>query len=145
MNPEKLIAEIIAVGDEVLSGRVINTNASFLSKELEKIGFTVKYQQVVSDEKDAITVALRLAATRSSVIVFCGGLGPTEDDLTKETVAEAFGRQLVLDETVLAEIEDYFSSRGMEMSDNNRKQALVPDGCKVLHNKNGTFHIYLLH
>lgn len=138
MNPEKLIAEIIAVGDEVLSGRVINTNASFLSKELEKIGFTVKYQQVVSDEKDAITVALRLAATRSSVIVFCGGLGPTEDDLTKETVAEAFGRQLVLDETVLAEIEDYFSSRGMEMSDNNRKQALVPDGCKVLHNKNGT-------
>ena len=72
MSTDKLIAEIIAVGDEVLSGRVINTNAAFLSKELEKIGFLVKYQQVVSDEKDAITVALRLAASRSNVIVFCG-------------------------------------------------------------------------
>ncbi len=138
MNTDKLIAEIIAVGDEVLSGRVINTNAAFLSKELEKIGFLVKYQQVVSDEKDAITVALRLAASRSNVIVFCGGLGPTEDDLTKETVAEAFGRQLVLDETVLEEIEAFFLSRGIVMSDNNRKQAMVPEGCKVLHNSNGT-------
>ncbi len=138
MASNKLIAEIIAVGDEVLSGRVVNTNASFLSKEMEKLGFPVQYQQVVRDGEKEIVNALRLAATRSNVIVFCGGLGPTKDDLTKEAVASAFKLNLVTDESVLAEIEDFFESRGMEMTENNKKQALVPEGCIVLHNVNGT-------
>ena len=138
MSEKKLIAEIIAVGDEVLSGRVQNTNSAYLAVSLQKLGFHVAHQQVVGDTERDIYSALKIAASRSNVIVFSGGLGPTKDDLTKETVAKSFGKKMVFDDSVYAEIEAYFESRGIEPRENNKKQAYVPEGSIVLHNVNGT-------
>ncbi|MBQ8995030.1 MAG: competence/damage-inducible protein A [Oscillospiraceae bacterium] len=138
MSEKKLIAEIIAVGDEILSGRVQDTNSGFLAAALQKLGFRVEHRQTVGDTERDIYGALKIAASRSNVVVFCGGLGPTEDDLTKETVAKSFDKKLVFDESVYEEIETFFKSRGMEPKENNRKQAYVPEGAIVLHNPNGT-------
>ncbi|MBR0343166.1 MAG: competence/damage-inducible protein A [Oscillospiraceae bacterium] len=138
MSEKKLIAEIIAVGDEVLSGRIQDTNSSYLASGLQKLGFQVAHRQVVGDSEREIYSALKIAASRSNVIVFSGGLGPTKDDLTKETVAKSFDKKLVLDESVLEEIEEFFKSRGITPRQNNRKQAYVPEGSIVLHNVNGT-------
>ena len=138
MSEKKLIAEIIAVGDEVLTGRIQDTNSTFLSGELQKLGFRVGHRQVVGDSEREVYNALKAAAARSDVIVFSGGLGPTKDDLTKEVVARSFEKKLVFDESVYEEIEAFFKSRGIEPQKNNRKQALVPEGSIVLHNDNGT-------
>lgn len=138
MSEKKLIAEIIAVGDEVLSGRIQDTNSSFLAESLQKLGFHVAHRQVVGDSERDIYSALKIAASRSNVIVFSGGLGPTKDDLTKETVAKSFDKKLVFDESVYDEIEAFFKSRGITPRENNRKQAYVPEGSIVLHNANGT-------
>jgi len=138
MSTRKIQAEIITVGNEILNGRTVNTNASFLSKELQKCGFEVLHQTTVPDDEKEIIASLRNAVGRSSVIVYTGGLGPTDDDLTKETVAKAIGVPLIEDEDSLERIRVFFESRGREMRDNNRKQALVPKGAMVLVNDNGT-------
>ena len=138
MSEKKLRAEIIAVGDEVLSGRIQDTNSTFLSVALQKLGFHVSHRQVIGDSEREIYNALKTAASRSDVIVFSGGLGPTKDDMTKEVVARSFDKRLVFDESVYEEIEAFFKSRGIEPKANNRKQALVPEGSIVLHNPNGT-------
>ncbi|MBQ4240158.1 MAG: LytR C-terminal domain-containing protein, partial [Oscillospiraceae bacterium] len=138
MSMRKMQAEIVTVGNELLNGRTENTNASFLSRELQNIGFSVTNHTTVADRASDIVQSLMTAVNRSNVIVYTGGLGPTDDDLTKETVAKALGMTLKEDAETLERIRVFFESRGREMKDNNRKQALVPEGAEILENDNGT-------
>ena len=132
-------AEIIAVGTEILLGDIVNTNAQYLSKELAQLGIEVYFQSVVGDNPQRLKDTIFQAFSRADLIVTTGGLGPTEDDLTKETAVAYFGEELVLDERALARIERFFQQTGRKMTENNRKQALVPkEHGKVLYNENGT-------
>jgi len=130
--------EIIAVGEEVLSGDVINSNAAVISRELSEVGVFCRFQSVVGDIVEDILAQLRLASERSSVVILCGGLGPTKDDLTKETLAEFLHKQLYMDQDIVKEINAWFAGRKMLPTENNYKQALVIEDSKVLINKNGT-------
>lgn len=131
-------AEIISVGDEVLRGDVINTDTSFLAARLSEIGFTVSYHTAVGDNENDLREAISKAINRSHVTIFTGGLGPTKDDMTKETVASAIGRRLILDQETADTMKAWFSSRGAVMTENNLKQALVIEGGEALKNNNGT-------
>ena len=134
-------AEILCIGTELLLGDIVNTNAAYLSQKLASLGIGVYRQTVVGDNPSRLVSALAEALSRADLVITSGGLGPTYDDLTKETVAEYFGREMHMDEAVLAEIERYFTLRYGDlcrMTANNRKQALVPDGATVLKNPNGT-------
>lgn len=136
-----MIAELISVGTELLLGNIVNTNAAFLSEECAKLGLSVYYQTVVGDNAGRLKEAIEIAKNRADVIILGGGLGPTEDDLTKETTAEVFGRALYLDEHSKALIESYFEKLGRDKSAitaNNWKQAMMPEGCIVIDNDNGT-------
>ena len=136
-----MIAELISVGTELLLGNIVNTNAAFLSEECAKLGLSVYYQTVVGDNAGRLKEAIEIAKNRADVIILGGGLGPTEDDLTKETTAEVFGRALYLDEHSKALIEGYFEKLGRDKSAitaNNWKQAMMPEGCIVIDNDNGT-------
>lgn len=136
-----MIAELISVGTELLLGNIVNTNAAFLSEECAKLGISVYYQTVVGDNAGRLKEAIEIAKNRADVIILGGGLGPTEDDLTKETTAEVFGRALYLDEHSKALIEGYFEKLGRDKSAitaNNWKQAMMPEGCIVIDNDNGT-------
>ncbi|MDL5141467.1 competence/damage-inducible protein A [Bacillus atrophaeus] len=130
-------AEIIAVGSELLLGQITNTNAQFISKGLAEIGINVFYHTAVGDNPERLKQVIRIAEERSDFIIFSGGLGPTKDDLTKETIASVLGRPLVLDDEAFQSIEDYFKKTKRTMSPNNRKQALVIEGSDVLANKFG--------
>lgn len=130
-------AEIIAVGSELLLGQIVNTNARFLSKQLAEIGVNVYYHTVVGDNPNRLKSALEIAETRSNLIIFTGGLGPTKDDLTKETIAKHLEKQLVFDHYALQSIEQYFQKTNRVMTENNRKQALVLEGAMVLQNDHG--------
>jgi nicotinamide-nucleotide amidase len=130
-------AELISVGSELLLGQIVNTNAAFLSQELAIVGIDVFYQTTVGDNDSRLTLALNQAISRSDLIIITGGLGPTKDDLTKETVAALAGKKLVHHEKSLHNIEAYFQKRNRPMSDNNRKQALVIEGSHVLDNDYG--------
>ncbi|MCC8097632.1 MAG: competence/damage-inducible protein A [Eubacterium sp.] len=129
-------AEIIAVGTEILLGDITNTDAKFLSEELAALGISVYYQVVVGDNKDRLLAALKDGFNRSDIIITTGGLGPTDDDITKETGAEYFKRCLNLDENIYNDIKAYF--KGREMAKTNIKQAYVPEGAIALKNNNGT-------
>lgn len=136
-----MIAELISVGTELLLGNIVNTNAAFLSEECAKLGLSVYYQTVVGDNPGRLKEAIEIAKNRAEVIILGGGLGPTEDDLTKETTAEVFGRGMYLDEHSKTLIEAYFTKLGRDMStitDNNWKQAMMPEGATVIDNDNGT-------
>ncbi|MGX7200268.1 competence/damage-inducible protein A [Enterococcus nangangensis] len=130
-------AEIIAVGTELLMGQVVNTNATFLSQELNALGFNVYYHSVVGDNPQRLTDVLNLAVKRSRLIVLTGGLGPTEDDLTKQTVAEFLALPLVENAEGLAKITRYFERSQRKMTPNNRLQALTIQGGHVLQNPTG--------
>lgn len=130
-------AEIIAVGSELLLGQIVNTNARFLSTQLANIGVNVFYHTVVGDNPERLKGAIEIAEARTDLIIFTGGLGPTKDDLTKETIASHLGRGLVHDEAALESIEQYFQAVKRPMTENNRKQALVLEGSKVLPNNHG--------
>lgn len=131
-------AEIIAVGTEILLGDILNTNAQYLALQLAELGIDVYYQTVVGDNPQRLEDTLFHAFSRADLIITTGGLGPTEDDLTKETGSKYFEEELVLDERALKRIEKYFNRIGREMTENNRKQAYVPKNGKVLYNDNGT-------
>ena len=132
-------AEILAVGTELLLGDILNTNAQYLAKELAALGIEVYYQTVVGDNPKRLEDTLYHAFSRADLVITTGGLGPTEDDLTKETAAKYFGESLVLDEKALAQIQVFFDKIGREMTENNRKQAFVPEhNGVVLYNANGT-------
>ncbi len=133
-----MTAEIICVGTELLLGNIVNTNAAFLSEKLAYLGINCYFQTVVGDNRDRLLSVINTALSRADILIFSGGLGPTEDDLTKETVAEALGKKLIRDKKAEQEIADYFALRGRIPTDNNWKQADVIEGCEVLYNKNGT-------
>ena len=131
-------AEIIAVGTEILLGDILNTNAQYLALELAELGIDVHYQTVVGDNPKRLEDTLLHAFSRADLIITTGGLGPTEDDLTKETGAKYFQEELVLDERAFKRIQKYFQKTGREMTQNNKKQAFVPKNSTVLYNDNGT-------
>lgn len=131
-------AEIITIGDEILIGQTVDTNSSFIARELNKIGISVRQITTIQDERLHITEALRKAATRVDIVLTTGGLGPTKDDVTKYTFSEFFEDRLVLDQGVLSHIEELFTRLGRTMSDLNREQAMVPSRATALHNKYGT-------
>ena len=131
-------AEIIAVGTEILLGDILNTNAQYLALELAELGIDVHYQTVVGDNPKRLEDTLFHAFSRADLIITTGGLGPTEDDLTKETGAKYFQEELVLDERAFKRIQKYFQKTGREMTQNNKKQAFVPKNSTVLYNDNGT-------
>ena len=130
-------AEIIAVGSELLLGQISNTNARFISSQLAEIGIDVYFHTVVGDNPTRLSDSIKIAEQRADLIIFTGGLGPTKDDLTKETIARHLCKQLVMDQQALVSIEDYFHRMNREMTENNKKQALVLEDSTVLVNKNG--------
>ncbi len=131
-------AEIICVGTELLMGNVVNTNASYIARGLTGLGISCYYQSVVGDNEDRLKETFKTAAERADIVVLTGGLGPTEDDLTKETVSKAMGLELKKDDKAWKQIEKFFEKRKLKITDNNKKQALVPEGAVVMYNKNGT-------
>ncbi len=133
-----MTVELICVGTELLLGNIVNTNAAWLSRQFASLGLSCYYQSVVGDNRQRLLDLVRTALGRSDVVVLSGGLGPTPDDLTKETVAEAMDAPLSVDGRSLERIRGYFRARGVAMSPNNEKQALVPAGALVLDNDNGT-------
>lgn len=130
-------AEIIAVGTELLLGQIVNTNAQYLSQELAALGIDVYFQTVVGDNRKRFAQAVETAAARADLLIFTGGLGPTQDDLTKEALAEVLGRPLYVDPEAMANIERFFKDRGVPMTENNRRQALAIDGGTPLPNETG--------
>ena len=131
-------AEILTVGTELLLGDILNSNSQFLSRELAVYGIDTLYQSTVGDNRERLKNALSLALSRCDMVILTGGLGPTEDDLTRETVAEVLNLPLVLHEESDTRIREYFESTGKEYTDNNRKQAMLPEGCTVFPNEHGT-------
>ena len=134
-------AEILCVGTELLLGEVVNTNAAYISKKLAEFGVSVYHHTVVGDNPKRLADALDIALSRADLVVMSGGLGPTFDDLTKETVAAHFGLGMHTDKATLENIEKFFASRGnglCSMTKNNLKQAEIPDGAIALANPNGT-------
>lgn len=138
MSEKTRVAEILCVGTELLLGDIVNTNAAFLSAELAALGFAVYHHSVVGDNPERLKGALELSLSRSDIVVMSGGLGPTKDDLTKETVAQYFGLPLEMREDCLDGIREYFARTGRVMSENNAKQAMMPRGATVLTNRYGT-------
>lgn len=130
-------AEIIAVGTELLLGQIVNTNAQYLSQELAALGLDVYFQTVVGDNMNRLAEAVRTASGRADVLILTGGLGPTQDDLTKEALAEVLGRTLYIDPEAMANIERFFQDRGVPMTENNRRQALAIEGGTPLPNETG--------
>ena len=130
--------EIISVGTELLLGDILNTDAQFLSQELAKLGLSVLHQSTVGDNHDRLFELLAQSAKRSDIIILSGGLGPTPDDITKEVACEFFEKELVLHEESLQRMSAYFTAKGIEMPETNKKQAMLPKDCVVFQNNNGT-------
>ena len=130
--------EIISVGTELLLGNIVNTDAQDLSRELTNLGLNVLYHSVVGDNPGRLKAAVALARDRADVLITTGGLGPTCDDLTKQTLAEAFGKRLVFHPECAESIKRFFARMGKEMTENNLQQAELPEGCTVLDNAWGT-------
>ena len=134
-----MVVELISVGTELLLGNIVNTNTQFLAEKCALLGLTMYHQVTVGDNHDRLAEVIRTALKRSDVIILTGGLGPTEDDLTKEVCAEVMGFPLVEDTHTHERIEEYFRNNIYKViPDNNWKQAIVPAGCIVLDNDNGT-------
>ncbi|HEX5731924.1 MAG TPA: competence/damage-inducible protein A [Blastocatellia bacterium] len=133
-----LKAETIAIGSELLTPHRTDTNSLWLTERLNSIGISVLQKTIVGDEESRLEEAVRDALRRSDVIISTGGLGPTEDDITRKVFARVSGRQLMLDYEILEQIRERFASRGLQMTPNNERQALIPRGALVLPNPNGT-------
>ena len=134
-----MICELISVGTELLLGNIVNTNTQFLAEKCALLGLSLYHQVTVGDNRERLTQVIRTALERADILILTGGLGPTEDDLTKEVCAEAMGFSLAEDPHTRKRIEEYFrNSIYKEIPDNNWKQAIVPDGSIVLDNDNGT-------
>ena len=130
--------EIVCVGTELLLGDIVNTNAAWLAKQLAELGINVYYQSVVGDNPARLKNVLESAFARADLVLTTGGLGPTKDDLTKETAASLMGARLALHEPSLAHIETVFSQGGRTVTESVKKQAYLPEGCIPLHNPAGT-------
>lgn len=131
-------AEILAVGTEILLGDIVNTNSQYIARELADLGVGVYYQTVVGDNPERMKRAMYEAFSRADIVITTGGLGPTADDLTKEMGAEYFDKKLILDDRSLKRLKNFFNKLNKTMTDNNVKQAYVPEGSIVMYNQNGT-------
>ncbi len=131
-------AEIITIGDELLIGQTIDTNSAWMGSEMSQIGFDIWRRTSIHDNRQDILNALKEVTGRSEVVLITGGLGPTSDDITKQTLCEFFNTRLVLSSEVLLMIEEMMQRRKFPMNDNNRRQAEVPESCRVLKNAIGT-------
>ena len=130
--------EVIAVGTELLLGQIVDTNSSWIGEQLALAGIDSHYQTKVGDNWSRIESAVRLGLERSDAVVMCGGLGPTQDDITRDVIAGLVGSELVLDETIAERIRTMFKSRGREMPQNNLRQAMVPEGALPIPQQPGT-------
>jgi len=130
--------EIICTGDEVLTGKIVNTNFSYMSQKLEDVGLSVHWETTVGDDRESLLRAFQLAAERADAVIVNGGLGPTVDDLSQEVAAQAAGVELVLNEEWLTRMEDFFNRRSRIMPPNNRKQAMLPVTAEIIDNPVGT-------
>ncbi|NLL34938.1 MAG: competence/damage-inducible protein A [Clostridiales bacterium] len=133
-----MTAEILSIGTELLLGNIANTDAQIISQGLSELGINVYFHTVVGDNPARIKQAVEIARNRSDIIITTGGLGPTYDDITKEALAECFGKRLVRDDSSLERIGEYFAQIGAEISESNARQAMLPEGCVVLDNDWGT-------
>ena len=131
-------AELIAVGSELLMGQIANTDAQYITSRLSSLGVNVHYHTVVGDNRSRLTDALKIAFSRCECVILTGGLGPTYDDMTKETVASFFNLPLSYDQRALNELTEYFKKCNRVMTESNKKQALLPDDSVVLYNEYGT-------
>src|SRR3954454_16182748 len=130
--------EVVAVGTELLLGQIVDTNSSWLGEQLALAGIDSHFQTKVGDNLARIVSAIRIALDRSDAVIVCGGLGPTQDDITREALAEVMGVRLVRDDAMIDEIRTMFGRRGREMAANNERQADRPDGAEFIHNPRGT-------
>ncbi|MBT6314397.1 MAG: CinA family nicotinamide mononucleotide deamidase-related protein [Alphaproteobacteria bacterium] len=130
--------EILCTGDEVLSGKTINTNYSHMARRLQEVGLDVVWGTTVGDDRESLVEAFKLAGARADAVIVNGGLGPTVDDLSQEVAAEAAGVGLKLDEGWLKHIETFYAARGRVMPPNNKKQAMLPEGSELIDNPVGT-------
>jgi len=129
---------ILSIGTELLLGQILNTNEKFISERLKELGIDVLYRVTVGDNPDRLEEVVKLAVEKADLVVISGGLGPTEDDLTKETVAKAMDKKLVLNKNCLHKIKGFFRNLDMDMSENNIKQAYIPESAIVMENDEGT-------
>jgi nicotinamide-nucleotide amidase len=133
-----MLAEIITIGDELLIGQVIDTNSAWIAEQLNMIGIKVHQITSISDNQEHILQTLKEASTRVQLILITGGLGPTKDDITKQTLCKYFDTSLIFSEEAYKNVENLFYHRGVKVTEVNRQQAMVPANCKVLPNVNGT-------
>lgn len=133
-----MVVEIISVGTEILLGNIVNTNAAYLAEKCAGLGLSCYYQDVVGDNEERLMSVIKTALSRADILLLSGGLGPTQDDLTKETAAKALGKKLYLHEPSKEAITTFFKNRGLEITENNWKQAMVPEDSIIVDNPNGT-------
>ena len=133
-----MVVELISVGTEILLGNIVNTNAAYLAEQCALLGCSLYRQSVIGDNEGRMEELIRQAVGRSDIVILTGGLGPTKDDLTKEVTAKVFGKELYMDEHSRERIEGFFQRRGGKITENNWKQAMLPEGAIVLDNDNGT-------
>ena len=130
--------EIIAVGTELLLGQIVDTNSSWMGEHLALAGIDSHYQTKVGDNWDRIEDAVRLGLERSDAVIMCGGLGPTQDDITRDVIAKVMGSELVMDDAIADRIRQMFESRGRTMPENNLRQAMIPVGASPIPQQPGT-------
>lgn len=130
--------EIITIGDELITGHRIDTNSAFIAQQLTRIGLIVRYKSSVGDSVDAMEEAFRLALKRAQIVITTGGLGPTDDDITKKAIVKVFKRNLIFNEDVLAVMRERFARRGVDMPAINQNQALLPQGATIFPNQYGS-------
>src|SRR6266852_7095608 len=130
--------ESICTGDEVLTGKIVNTNFSYISQKLEDVGLSVNRETTVGDDRESLLRAFQLAGERGDAVIVNGGLGPTVDDLSQEVAAQAAGVELALNEEWLTRMEEFFRRRSRVMPSNNRKQSMLPATAEVIDNPVGT-------
>lgn len=137
-------AELISIGSELLLGQIVDTNASWMAQRLAENGVNLFYKTTVGDNFDRMTAILDSALERADVVITGGGIGPTQDDLTREAVAHVTGRTVVVHEPSLAELRERFQKRGFILTKNNERQAMIPDGAIVVKNPNGTAPAFMV-
>ncbi len=131
-------AEIVAIGSELLLGQIVDTNSAWMAQRLTGLGVDLFHKSIVGDNRGRMAEVVDRALDRADIVICGGGLGPTQDDITREVIAEVTGRELVLDRDLLETIERMFRSRGFLMTPNNERQAFIPEGAIAIHNPNGT-------
>ena len=137
-------AEIVAIGSELLLGQIVDTNSAWMAQRLTALGVNLFFKSVVGDNPGRMKEAIGRALERANIVITSGGLGPTQDDLTREVIAEVTGRKLVFNEDLLAQVEAHFRRRGRTMTPNNRRQAYMPEGAIPVRNPNGTAPCFIV-